>query len=397
MLKVIAILDSEIGTGGGFDQALNAIVQMKRIVGNRFEFEVFTTKKTNVDFLTLLGIDSTKIRITTLDLFLKSVSRSFLFQFLQGMLKLVGPLERKLLRHGCDIVYFVTPSNLPSVLQKLNYINTLWDLCHREHPIFPEVRYFSSFFLRENKYRYILGPALLTLTDSQQLSDKVSFYYGVEAVRFLAMPFAPSPLIESGCLAKTDQIFNKYSLDEEYFFYPSQFWAHKNHIRILQALIILRKDNAWTPRIVFSGKDYGNLAHIVEFVKANKLESQVKILGFVPHADMYGLYRNAMAVVMPTYFGPTNLPPLEAWSLGVPLIYSAQLAEQAGNAALLVDPDDAVELAAAMLLSRKPEVQEQLISAGYQRLKVIAEQRLSAEYKLCTILHKFATRRECWR
>jgi glycosyltransferase involved in cell wall biosynthesis len=397
LLKIIAIIDSEIGAGGGFDQALNAIVQMKRIACNRFEFEVFTTKKTNVEFLTRLGIDSTSIKITILDLFLKSVSRSFFFQRLQGVLKLVGPLETKLLRHGCDIVYFVSPSNLPSVLQKLNYINTLWDLCHREHPIFPEVRNFSSFFLRENKYRYILGPALLTLTESQQLADNASFYYGIESVRFLAMPFAPSPLIESGYLSKTENIFNKYSLEEGYFFYPSQFWAHKNHIRILQALIILYKDNAWTPRVVFSGKDYGNLAHIVEFVKFNKLESQVKILGFVPHADMYGLYRNAMAVLMPTYFGPTNLPPLEAWSLGVPLIYSAQLADQAGNAALLVDADDPAELAAAMLLSRKLEVQERLISAGYRRLEVIAEQRTIAETKLCAVLHKFATRRECWK
>jgi hypothetical protein len=41
LIKITAIIDSTIGTGGGFDQALNAIVQMERLSLNRFEFNVF--------------------------------------------------------------------------------------------------------------------------------------------------------------------------------------------------------------------------------------------------------------------------------------------------------------------------------------------------------------------
>jgi glycosyltransferase involved in cell wall biosynthesis len=103
-----------------------------------------------------------------------------------------------------------------------------------------------------------------------------------------------------------------------------------------------------------------------------------------------------MAVVMLTYFGPTNLPPLEAWSFGVPLIYSALLIEQTGNAALLIDPDNAIELAEAMLQCTKSEIRNQLIIAGHQRLEDIAYQRTSAEEELCKILEKFDARRECW-
>jgi len=64
-------------------------------------------------------------------------------------------------------------------------------------------------------------------------------------------------------------------------------------------------------------------------------------LGFVPIEDMRGLYEGSLAIVMPTYFGPTNIPPLEAWTLEKPLIYSTHLAEQAGDAALLIDPNNA--------------------------------------------------------
>jgi glycosyltransferase involved in cell wall biosynthesis len=396
-MKIIAILDNLIGAGGGFDQALNAIVQMQRLSSNRFDFEVFTTQENNVEFLNRLDIAAITVKASILDRFLMKFSHNSLWQFLQVHLNLIGSLEKKLILHGCDVVYFVTPSNLSIVLQKLNYITTLWDLCHRENPEFPEVRTFNTFFMREKSNQHNLGPALLTLTESGRLADMASQYYGVERNRFLAMPLTPSPFIQSTQANKAEEVLLKYSLKPKYFYYPAQFWAHKNHIRILQALVILRESHSWLPNVVFSGKDYGNLSHIMQFIRIHKLESQVNILGFVPSEDMRGLYENAMAVVMPTYFGPTNLPPLEAWSLGVPLIYSAQLAEQAGNAALLVDPDSSVELAAAMLRCSELEVREQLLIAGHQRLIDIATERAEAEDALCNKLNQHEVRTQCWK
>ncbi|CAM8355064.1 glycosyltransferase [Candidatus Methylopumilus planktonicus] len=395
-MKIIAILDNLSGTGGGFDQALNAIVQMQRLASNRFDFEVFTTQENNVEFLNRLDIAFIKVKVSIFDRFLMKFSHNSFWQFLQVRLNLIGSLEKKLIQHGCDVVYFVTPSNLSIVLQKLNYITTLWDLCHRENPEFPEVRTFNTFFTREKSYQHNLGPALLTLTESDRLADMASQYYGIERNRFLGMPLAPSPFIQSTQENKIEEILLKYSLNPNYFYYPAQFWAHKNHIRILQALVILRESHSWTPNVVFSGKDYGNLNHVIQFIKTHNLESQLNILGFVPSEDMTRLYQNAVAVVMPTYFGPTNIPPLEAWSMGVPLIYSAHLAEQAGNAALLVDPDSAIELADAMMQCAKLEVRKQLVASGYRRLEEIADQRIAAEEELCMLLGKYAARRQCW-
>ncbi len=396
MIKIIAILNNAIGTGGGFDQALNAVVQMQRLSINRFDFEVFTTEEHNVYFLSRLGIQATFIKVTFFDRLLVKFSQNSFWQSLQVRLKLIGPLERKLIRHGCDVVYFVTPSNLSECLQKLNYINTVWDLCHRETPEFPEVRDFNIFFIREKNYQHNFGPALLTLTDSYKLADMASQYYGIERTRFLEMPFGPTSFIDEMHAIKKEDVLKKYSIETDYFFYPAQLWAHKNHIRILQALQILRDVHGWMPTVVFSGKDCGNLNYIKKYIKNHNLELQVMILGFIPSEDMRGLYEGSMAVVMPTYFGPTNLPPLEAWSLGLPLIYSAHLAEQTDNAALLVDPDNATELSDAMLLCTKPEVRNQLISAGHRRLADIAYQRTVAENKLCNMLAKFAARRQCW-
>ncbi|MEI7682419.1 MAG: glycosyltransferase family 1 protein, partial [Betaproteobacteria bacterium] len=377
-------------------QSLNALVQMHRLSNNRFLFEVFTTHPNNLVLLSRLGIEATAVRISVFDSFLHRLSNNSLWQSLQTRLKLVGSLEKRLLLHGCDLVYFVTPSNLPFALQTLNYVTTLWDLCHRESPEFPEVRRFNMFSMRDNGNRNRLGPALLTLTESQRLADIASRCYGVEHERFLAMPLSPSPFLQPMHAVKAEDVLIKYSLDAGYYFYPAQFWAHKNHIRILQALVILRDKFSRKPYVVFSGKDYGNLGHIQGFISSNMLDSQVKILGFVPFEDMRGLFENATAVVMPTYFGPTNMPPLEAWSLGIPLIYSSHLVEQAGNAALLVDPDSAEELATAMRQCSDAKVRDKLIEAGHQRLAEISRQRTSAEEKLCIELDKYSIRRMCW-
>jgi glycosyltransferase involved in cell wall biosynthesis len=70
------------------------------------------------------------------------------------------------------------------------------------------------------------------------------------------------------------------------------------------------------------------------------LEGEILYLGYVPNEDMSGLYAGAAALVMPTFFGPTNIPVLEAWAFGCPVLTSdiRGIREQAGNAAVLVDP-----------------------------------------------------------
>lgn len=160
LIKIIAVLESEIGSGGGYDQALNAIVQIQRLSKNNFLFEVFYTQGGNADYLELLGIQATKIKITIWDKVFGRLSSNNFWNYLQSRINLMGQLEKKLIHNNCDLVYFVTPSRLCLSLQKLSYIGTLWDLCHRERPEFPEVGIFSEYFMRENFIKASLGLSL---------------------------------------------------------------------------------------------------------------------------------------------------------------------------------------------------------------------------------------------
>jgi glycosyltransferase involved in cell wall biosynthesis len=395
-MKIIAILDKDISSGGGFNQALNAILQMQKLCTGRFDFEVFTTHFENLPYLKKLNLNSHVINISIISRLLAQLGTCIWWQFLQSFLKLIGPLEKKLIRHGCDLVYFVTPGPTAASLQKLNYITTVWDLCHRDFQVFPEVRNFNEFHIRERNYQNNLGPALVVLTDSKQLAESAAFRYGIDPSHFLPMPFSPSPFLNQKRSFSKDEVISKYGIKDGYFYYPAQFWAHKNHIRILEALLILKVREV-LPNVVFSGKDFGNRKYLEEFVVKHGLEEQVNFLGFVPTEDIRGLYEGSLAVLMPTYFGPTNLPPLEAWTLEKPLIYSEHLIEQAGDAALLINPDNANEIAEAMITCFDPDVRRQLVDSGKRRLHFFASQRTEAENNLLKKLDEFAAKRRCWR
>jgi glycosyltransferase involved in cell wall biosynthesis len=108
-------------------------------------------------------------------------------------------------------------------------------------------------------------------------------------------------------------------LEPGYLFYPAQFWAHKNHVNLLLALKQL-SDQGKVIQLVLTGSDYGNLLHIEKTISELGLQNQVRTLGFVSNEELVAFYQNALALTYVSFFGPENLPPLEAFALGCPVI-----------------------------------------------------------------------------
>ena len=105
-MKVIAIIEHSITGGGGFNQALNAITQMKSLCEGRYEFEVFSTDPDNQIHLKKLGISSVTFSYSLTDKLLTKLSPNPLWQAIQSRMKFIGSFEKKLLQHKCDLVYF---------------------------------------------------------------------------------------------------------------------------------------------------------------------------------------------------------------------------------------------------------------------------------------------------
>jgi glycosyltransferase involved in cell wall biosynthesis len=315
---------------------------------------------------------------------------------LQRILKYKSYLEKILIKKKIDLVIFTTPSPKPFYLQKINYATTVYDICHRDFPEFSEVREFNIFKLREILLINTIGQAVFIITESEELKNKINANFYKDKERIVAIPNGPSPFLNIKYSETDEKIFFKNNnINLSYFFYPAQFWEHKNHIRILQAIkkITLSGQNL---QFVFCGNDKGNLSFLKQKINELELNNYIRILGFVKNYELKILYKNCKAVVMPTYFGPTNIPPLDAWHSRVPLIYSKHLASQTENAALLVDVDSSEDLVDAINKIDDIDIVNELIKNGDKMIKKNIDERLKAENDFEKKLLRFKKMKETW-
>ncbi|BAV33537.1 glycosyltransferase [Sulfuricaulis limicola] len=245
---------------------------------------------------------------------------------------------------------------------------SIHDLMHRYERGFPEVSAHGAYFRRERLFRNISRWAKGIIVDSRVGKLHVHESYQVPLERIFELPYIPPGYIyETGIAGDFSE---KYQLPGKFIFYPAQFWEHKNHARLVEAVAKVKTRH---PDIflVLAGARNNAYDEITRKVKTLELSENVIFLGHVPDHDMPELYRRACAMVMPTFFGPTNIPPLEAFALGCPVAVSNiyGMPEQAGDAALLFNPNSADEIAGCI---------ERLWSDDSLRASLIAKGRAHA-------------------
>ncbi len=275
-------------------------------------------------------------------------------------------VDRVLEAHAIDLVWCVA-AGTPT--RELPYVTTIWDLQHRLQPVFPEVAARSEWAARERFFSREIGQATRVIVGTNVGQAEVERFYGVPAERIRKLPH-PTPSFALEASTDDDDALARYGLEPGYVFYPAQFWAHKNHVGLLHALKLLRDDHDVHLPAVFVGADKGNEAHVRRVAEGLGLLDRVRFLGFVPRSDLVMLYRHAFALAYVTFFGPENLPPLEAFALGCPVVASdvPGANEQLGDAALLAPPTDASRIAVALLaLHRDEALRRRLVERGHER------------------------------
>lgn len=401
-VRLAVVLEQEIHQGGGYQQSVNAARLVMRLPRDLAEPVFLTLHEGNLAALERHGIRASHLRVSAAARVLARVEHEW--PNLHGPCRTLAggaALEAQLSRRGIDLVYFLSPSLLARHLDTLNYITTVWDLCHRDEPEFPEVRRGREFEQRESVYHSILPRATAVLVDSEAGRYNVVRRYGVDAWRTHVIPFSPAAaqdISDEAYQAGFFDVKERYGLAGDYVFYPAQFWPHKNHVYLLEGLQRLEQLHGHRLGAVFSGGDKGNLAFVKAKAEKLGLADRVRFAGFVPDGQMPYFYRQSVALVMPTYFGPTNLPPLEAFANSVPVLYPDKpgLREQVGDAALLMDlrrPDSMARHLADLMAS--PGLRARLVAAGHAKLA-----RHSDEDRLATlraIVEDFRRRRAAWR
>jgi glycosyltransferase involved in cell wall biosynthesis len=227
--------------------------------------------------------------------------------------------NEKLRKAGVDIIYY--PIQALKVIPNYPFVSTNWDLGHLTTYPFPEMVREGEFIEREFWYKNQLLQALMVFAESEEGRKELIKHLNISESKIKVIPLFAGSYIKVDEISQHD-ILNKFKLKlGKYFFYPAQFWAHKNHCNLLLAF---REICEKYPdlQIAFTGSNKGNLNYIIKLVADLSLNGRVLFLGFVSNEEIFTLYSNALALVMPTLLGATNMPLLEARELNCPIVCS---------------------------------------------------------------------------
>lgn len=209
---------------------------------------------------------------------------------------------------------------------------------------------FPAEYPRHQYYFRLLVPRILrasrvVVADSESTRQSIIRHYALapEKIRVIYPGYDPDVYFPDGLdsAAGPDP--------EGYLLYVGNLLPHKNLLRLLDAVAILRRRTRC--RLLIRGHGRPAYVNVVRArVETLGLGEAVTFLDYAGEDALRKLYAGAACLVLPSLGEGFGLPVLEAMACGTPVIASSisSLPEVAGDAALMVDPHDAIALADAM-------------------------------------------------
>jgi glycosyltransferase involved in cell wall biosynthesis len=197
----------------------------------------------------------------------------------------------------------------------------------------------------------LAGNRLIHLISEDSARDCARFYPSSRG-RTVVVPFAVLP---ADNFRVDSTVPGRHNLPARYFYLPNQFWQHKNHQVVIDALVPALRD---APDIVVAAsgspidhRNPGHFTRLQNLVDELGLSRNFRFLGLVPASDVPQLAVQSVAVVNPSFFEGWSSTVEEAKSLGVPLVLSSLAIhlEQARDDAWYFDPRSPQSAAAALL------------------------------------------------
>jgi glycosyltransferase involved in cell wall biosynthesis len=258
------------------------------------------------------------------------------------------------------------------------------DLLHRDYPFSISE---SERQWREDYFAQMVRCANRFQVISDYTGERLAHHYGVPLKNIFRTYL---PIQDRLKVTETaEQTGNRF------FFYPANFWTHKNHEVLLIAYQIYRNQvdtTAWD--LVLTGGDNPRRHDLEELAATLGIDEHVFFKGHVPEKELAHLYSSASTLVFPSLHEGFGIPPVEAMKLGIPVVTSdaGSLREVVGEAALLIDPRKPGQLAEALeKLASSVKLQAELRARGFERAK-----HFVFEVELAILAEMFAKLKPTW-
>lgn len=165
---------------------------------------------------------------------------------------------------------------------------------------------------------------------------------------------------------------NLYNFDRPYLLFVSTLEPRKNLITLIEAFDYLKTQYKLEHQLVLIGKLGWKYEPILQRIAHSPYQKEIHHLNYLSDEAVALFYQKAEVFVYPSYYEGFGLPVLEAMTLGAPVITSnvSSLPEVAGNAAILINPDNALTLAEAILqVVNNSHLRNDLIMKGKEQAK----------------------------
>ncbi|MFD0671325.1 glycosyltransferase family 4 protein [Cohnella sp. GCM10027633] len=204
---------------------------------------------------------------------------------------------------------------------------------------------------RNRIYRDMCRYCSSIIVSSHAAAKDLEVFAPDEGYKSKVLHFVAEPIKSSTANADTAPPRVKYDLPERYYHLPNQYWKHKNHETVIQALRILRASGREIS-VVSTGStsDYrhpGHFGQITSLLRRYGLEDRFKILGVISYEEMTAVMRNSVAVINPSLFEGWSTTVEEAKAIGKRAVLSDILVhrEQNPRHSHFFDPMNPAELA----------------------------------------------------
>ncbi|QSJ18555.1 glycosyltransferase family 4 protein [Nostoc sp. UHCC 0702] len=286
--------------------------------------------------------------------------------------------------------YFEKYFGFPDILHGTNFsvypcnkslkVMNIYDLTFIKYP-----NYIDSVVKTYNiKVKRCLQWTDLILTISESSKKDIIEYLQVEPKKIYVTPLAsryhPNYLSEEIAQQLEQQI--NYNFSNPYLLFVSTIEPRKNITAIISAFNYLKQNYKIEHHLVLIGKKGWKYEPVFTAIEASPWQKEIHHLDYLSDELVALFYSKADVFVYPSHYEGFGLPVLEAMTLGTPVVASntSSIPEVTGDAAILIDPNEHIQLAEAILnIINDSQLRQKLINRGKERAKLFSWERTARE------------------
>lgn len=178
---------------------------------------------------------------------------------------------------------------------------------------------------------------------------------------------------------ETPKQYEKYDIKCRYILSVGTIEPRKNHIRLIKAFELLKKEYKEEIKLVIVGQKGWLYQNIMKEIETNK---DIIYLGYLTKEELLIFYQKASVFIYPSLYEGFGLPLLEAMKCGVPIISSHLdvIKEVVDDAAILINPEKIEEIKEAMYkILTCQNIKDKLVAKGLERVKKFSWKKTAQE------------------